>query len=144
MGGLAPREDGVKGRREKERDTEGNESERNTATRCRGERENQERRKSNERYKAGVKRREQAREGERRERTRLGAMCIGERIHIVRFGGKVFGQVQGDAAAGSLSLLFSLVSFSLASFLRLSSSLFLSLRFGFGRQGCSFRFVFRL
>lgn len=29
-------------------------------------------------------------------------MCIGERIHIVRFGGKVFGQVQGDAAAGSL------------------------------------------
>ena len=26
-------------------------------------------------------------------------MCIGERIHIVaRFGGKVFGQVQGDAA----------------------------------------------
>ena len=43
----------------------------------------------------------------------MGAMCIGERIHIVRFGGKVFGQVQGDAAAGSLlssrcdSLLFS-------------------------------------
>lgn len=30
-------------------------------------------------------------------------MCIGERIHTVRFGGKVFGQVQGDAAAGSLS-----------------------------------------
>lgn len=39
-------------------------------------------------------------------------MCIGERIHTVRFGGKVFGQVQGDAAAVqdlSLTLLFSLL-----------------------------------
>lgn len=39
-------------------------------------------------------------------------MCIGERIHTVRFGGKVFGQVQGDAAAVqdlSLALLFSLL-----------------------------------
>ena len=36
----------------------------------------------------------------------MGAMCIGERIHIVaRFGGKVFGQVQGDAAL-LLSLSF--------------------------------------
>lgn len=66
--------------------------------------EEKEREKPNEQYKEGVKKRvrNNKRERERRKRTRLGAMCVGERIHIVRFGGKVFGQVQGDAAAGSL------------------------------------------
>lgn len=57
-------------------------------------------------------------------------MCIGERMHTVRFEGKVFGQVQGDAAAGSLlsSRCISLLPFSSAvtSLLhRLASSCFL-------------------
>jgi len=104
-------------------------------------------------------------ERERGERTRLGAMCIGERIHIVRFGGKVFGQVQGDAAAAAaaaaagLSLSLSLSS-SLsrtvpfpppASFARRNPFFLLFLPFPLSSsvfdhhsQGCSFRFVFRL
>lgn len=73
------------------------------------------------------------REKERRERTRLGAMCIGERIHTVRFGGKVFGQVQGDAAAVqglsfSLPPLFSSYT-SLPLSLVAASSRFLDLSF---------------
>lgn len=61
--------------------------------------------------RTGIKDRREEEERERGERTRLGAMCIGERIHIVaRFGGKVFGQVQGDAAP-LLSLSLSLASF---------------------------------
>lgn len=102
MGGLAPRRDEV--REEKRKDTKGTRA-RESVAGCHGQRERgREREKSNGRYKEGVKKRvrKNERERERRKRTRLGAMCIGERIHIVRFGGKVFGQVQGDAAAGSL------------------------------------------
>lgn len=122
-----------------------------------------ERKKSNEQYEAGVKRRvrENGREQEREreERTRLGAMCIGERIHTVRFGGKVFGQVQGDAAAGSLSCFsrspfaslprsrivpFSSTSFAKRNplfFLLLSSLASFSLSSTIARRYCSFRFV---
>lgn len=134
MGGLAPREDGVKGRREKEG--------------YRGQREREEHRdeipwrtrepRETEIERAIQGRREEERtsekERERRERTRLGAMCIGERIHIVRFGGKVFGQVQGDAAAGSLLFSPSSLSYRLV-FSRLVSTplLFLSLSFSLFR-----------
>lgn len=113
-----------------------------------------EKERSNGRYKEGVKKRvrKNERERKRRKRTRLGAMCIGERIHIVRFGEKVFGQVQGDAAVGPLlssrstplilSLSHHLVS---SAFLReekppLSLSYSLAHDFALTRRDCSSRF----
>lgn len=165
MGGLAPRRDEV--REEKRKVTEGTRARES----WRDARENEwEKEKSNERYKEGVKKRvrKNERERERRKRTRLGAMCIGERIHIVRFGGKVFGQVQGDAAAAAaaagsllssrcaslcpliLSLSHHLVSSLLLYEDKPPLSLSLSFSFSFfhdfalARRDCSFRFVFRL
>lgn len=131
-----------------------------------GERER--RKRLNERYETGVKRKVGENEKEENEEELAWVPCaLVERIqHCYRFGGKVFGQVQGDAAASAGSLLVALSpsllprlspSFSHHSVSSVShsfSSRFLAApttSFGSdartGVRGCccfSFRFIFRL